>query len=47
MLCKVSNATRILSEIKRFFVKALWCHEMMVGNIFLNLLANTLEKIFI
>ena len=45
MLWRVSKATRILSEIKRFFVKALWCSVMMDGSILLSLFARTLEKI--
>ena len=40
-----SKATRILSEISRFFVKALCCSIMICGSIFFNLLANTLENI--
>ena len=45
MLCKVSNATRILSKIKRVLVKALWCSIIMDGKILFNLFAITLENI--
>ena len=45
MLCRVSKAIRILSEIRRFFVKADWCSVIIFGKMDLSLLARTLENI--
>ena len=44
-LCKVSKATRILSEINLSLVKADWCPVMMDGSNIFRRLAKTLEKI--
>ena len=43
-IVKDSKAINILSEIRRSFVKALWCSVIMWGRIFFNMFANTLEK---
>ena len=45
MLCKDSKATKILSDMRRLLVKALWCSVIIFGNILLSLFAKTLEKI--
>ena len=45
MLWSVSKAIRILSEIRRFFVKADWCSVIIFGKMDLSLLARTLENI--
>ena len=45
MLCRDSNATKILSKIRRLLVKALWCSVIIFGRMLLSLFAKTFEKI--
>ena len=45
MLCRDSNATKILSEIRRILVKALWFLVIIFGKMHLSLLIKTFEKI--
>ena len=45
IVCKDSKATKILSEISRLFVKALWYSVMILGIIILSLLHKTFKKI--
>ena len=45
MLWRDSKATKILSEISRLLVKALWCSIIIFGRIFFSLFVRTFEKI--
>ena len=44
-MCRDSNATKILFEIRWLLVKALWFSVIIFGKVHLSLLAKTFEKI--